>query len=257
MRTVLLFFIAVNLCFNSRAQDKVLLAGLVRDMTTNTGLPSVHVVNLTDTMATITDLQGIFRIPVKAGDSLLVSSIGYSDKTIRLTDSILNQRPLYISLAPKIYELGEVTVNPLGSKAQFRKDFMNLDLANDELEIAGLPKKEVRSFPVWEDADEIKKAKYLLSPASYLYYNFNRHAKARQEYRRLTELDGKRDEARKKVDTVAIGKFTGLEGDSLYLFINSCGVTDAFLMQATAYEVMLFYQQKFAEFSSTATRRKD
>lgn len=226
-------------------------------MTNNASLPSAHVVNVSDTMATITDLQGIFRIPARIGDSILVSNIGYSEKAFVLTDSVANARPLYISLVPKIYEIGEVTVNPLGSKAQFRKDFMDLDLANDDLEIAGLPKKKIREYPIWEDADEIKKAKYILNPVSYLYYNFNRHAKAQQEYRRLTQLDHKRDEARKKVDTVAIGKYTGLSGDSLYLFINSCGITDAFLIRASTYEVMLLIQQKFAEFTASATRKED
>lgn len=256
MRIALLFIFLIT-GYSAAAQDKVLLAGQVRNVTNNAGLTGVHVVNLSDTLATITDLQGIFRIPVTKGDSLAFSSIGYADKVFVLTDSILDLRPMYVALIPMIYQLKEVTVNPLGSKAQFRNDFMNLDLASDELEIVGIPKKEVRDHPVWEDADEIKKAKYALSPVSYLYYNFNKRAKARQEYRKLTELDHLRDEARKKVDTLAISKYTGLDGDSLYIFINSCGITDLFLMQASSYDVMLLIQQKFSEFSATAIRKED
>lgn len=239
------------------AQDQTLLTGQVRDMTTGHALPSVHVINLRDSSATISDLRGIFRIPVQTGDSVAYSSIGFTERVFFIDDSLLSVNPFYVRLAPKVYQLGEVTVNPLGSKAQFRKEFMELDLADEQLEIQGVINNVERDFPVWEDADEIKKIKYALSPVSYLYYNFNKHAKARQEYRKLVATDHKRDEARAKFDTLAVSKYTGLEGDSLLLFMNFCALTDAFLYKASAYDIMLVVQKKYAQFTSVAKRKDE
>ena len=140
------------------AQEKVLLAGQVRDMTNSIGVSGAHIINLNDTVATITDLQGIFRIPVQIGDSLKFTCIGFNDRMLILSDSILAKSPLYIGLAPKVYELDEITVNPFTNKSQFKNDFMNLHLASDGLDIPGIPKKEIREYPVWEDTEEMKKA---------------------------------------------------------------------------------------------------
>jgi hypothetical protein len=256
MRLQLFTFLFI-LSFNSVAQDKVLLTGQVRDMTTGYGLPSVHVINLRDSGATISDLRGIFRITVQSGDSVTFSSIGFTERKYLANDSILTVNPLYIGLAPKVYQLGEVTVNPLGSKAQFRKEFMELNLADDKLEIAGVINNIERDYPVWEDAEEIKKIKYALNPISYLYYNFNKHAKSRQEYRKLMAIDHKRDEARAKFDTLAVSNYTSLDGDSLFMFMNFCALTENFLYSASPYDIMLVVQKKFADFMATAKRKEE
>ena len=254
---LLLLTISFFLSLTSWAQNQALLTGQVRDMTTGHALPSVHVINLRDSSATISDLRGIFRLPVQTGDSVVYSSIGFTERVYSVNDSLLAVNPFYVRLAPKVYQLGEVTVNPLGSKAQFRKEFMELDLADEQMEIQGVINNVERDFPVWEDAEEIKKIKYALNPVSYLYYNFNKHAKARQEYRKLVATDHKRDEARAKFDTLAVSKYTGLEGDSLLLFMNFCDLTDAFLYKASAYDIMLVVQKKYAQFTSVAKRKDE
>jgi hypothetical protein len=252
---LLIIFLFLSIC--SFAQENVLLTGQVRDMTTGHALPGVHVINLGDSAATISDLQGIFRIPVQIGDSIAYSSIGFTERVYLITDSLLGVNPFYVGMAPQVYQLGEVTVNPLGSKAQFRKEFMDLNLADDKLEIDGLINNVERDFPVWEDAEEIKKLKYALNPISYLYYNFNKRAKSRQEYRRLVSTDHKRDEARAKFDTLAVSKYTGLKGDSLFLFMNFCALSETFLYRASSYDIMLVVQKKFAQFTAVAERKDE
>lgn len=249
--TLILFFLILS--FTVFGQETVLRGGFIRDVVTGESLPGAHIINKTDSAAAISDLDGIFRIPVVLGDTLVVSIIGFHDRAVPINDSIISVPALSVKMVPKIYELGEVRVNPLGSKSQFQKDFMNLELADEEHHIQGLKKVTPQDFPVWEDAEEMKKAKYALSPLSFIYYNTNRHAKARQEYRRLMKNDRVIQEARKKFDRKLVAEITRLPEDSIDQFISYCAFSDGFLIKSSKYEVveeMLHRLNKFRKENS-------
>ena len=248
MRTSLVFIFCCCQTLSVSAQQRTLMAGQVGDIADGRYLAGVHIINTSDSLATISDLDGVFRIPVSINDTVLYSCIGYMDRKIVVSDSLLSIPRLWIGLAPQMYRLGEVTVNPLGSKDQFRRDMMNLQLADRKLRIRGLPEAPEKSYPVWEDAEEIKKAKYLLNPVSYLYYNTNKHAKARQKYRYLTENDRMLTQARSKFDTTAVSKITGLTGTELHEFMAYCRFNDNYLLSVSAYELAETILKRYEQF---------
>ena len=49
-------------------------------------LLTLYVLNLTDSLATITSPEGAFRIPAKVGDSLVFSIIGYSTRAMIVSE---------------------------------------------------------------------------------------------------------------------------------------------------------------------------
>jgi hypothetical protein len=234
--TLILILLAIPVCVFS--QERVLRGGVVKDVITGEALPGAHIINKTDSAAAISDLSGIFRIPVVMGDTLIITSLGFNNRVIPINDSTISVAPFYVKMVPKIYELGEVKVNPLGSKAQFRNDFMDLELADEEHHIIGIKKVKPQDYPIWEDAEEMKKVKHVLNPISFIYYNTNRHAKARQEYRRLMKNDQRIQEGRKKFDRSLVADITRLPTDSLDLFMSYCAFTDHFLIRSTQYEVV-------------------
>ena len=246
-RTPLILLMLMS-CISGFSQDVFLRGGQVKDVVSGQGIPGAHIINKTDLAAAISDLTGIFRIPVKLGDTLLITTIGFSDRVIPVTDSIITVRPFYVRMVPKIYELGEVRVNPLGSKSQFQNDFMNLELADEEHHILGIKKVKPQDHPIWEDANEIKKAKYALNPISFLYYNTNRHAKARQEYRRLMKNDRVIQEARKKFDRSLVADMTRISADSIDAFMAYCAFSDHFLIRSSQYEVVELMLTKLSQF---------
>lgn len=236
----------------SFAQDRVLLGGVLKNHLTSQPVPNVHVMNLTDSLATISSLEGAFKIPVHIGDSLIFTSIGYHSKALIVSEKEFTADFIEVRLAQRDYQLGEVEVNPLGTKEQFRKKFMELDVDDGSIKIVGIqgPSKERRTIPITEDADEIKKAKHLFkSPASFLYGNFSKDAKMRQELHRLEAEQQKHQYNSTKFNEEVVHRITGYENTKLIEFMDYCNFSENQLFRYTDYEltVAILHKQKAFE----------
>jgi len=241
------------------AQDRYLLGGVLKNHLTAEGIPNVHVMNLTDSLATISSLEGAFKIPVHLGDSLVFTSIGYHSKALIVTSKELTADFIEVKMAQREYLLGEVEINPFGSKEQFRQRFMELEVDDGTIEIAGIqgPSKDRRTIPITEDADEIKKAKHLFkSPASFLYGNFSKDAKARQELHRLEADKEKHRYNNSKFNEDVVHRITSFEGPKLLEFMDYCNFSEDQIFRYSDYELtvaILDKQKSFERISRDST----
>ena len=247
---VLIFcFAQANLGF---AQDRVLLGGILKNQLNEEPIPNVHVLNLTDSLATISSLEGAFKIPVHLGDSLVFTSIGYHSKALIITQNEQNTDYIEVKLTQRHYQLGEVEVNPLGTKEQFRKKFMELEVDDGSIKIVGIqgPSKDRRTIPITEDANEIKKAKHLFkSPASFLYGNFSKYAKMRQKLHQLEAQKAKHQYNNRKFNEDVVHRITEYEGAKLLEFMNYCNFSENQVYRYSDYEltVAIINKQKAFE----------
>ncbi|MGB0368928.1 MAG: hypothetical protein ACPGD8_05955, partial [Flavobacteriales bacterium] len=69
MKNLLSLSICLTLAFASYGQERVLLGGMLKNHVSGEGIESVHVLNLTDSLATISNADGAFKIPAHLGDS--------------------------------------------------------------------------------------------------------------------------------------------------------------------------------------------
>lgn len=232
-------------------QDRVLLGGMLKNLVTAEAVPNVHVMNITDSLATISSLEGAFKIPVHLGDSLIFTSIGYHSKALIITENEFAADFIEVKLAQREYQLGEVEVNPLGTKEQFRKKFMELEVDDGSIEIIGVkgPSKDRRTIPITEDANEIKKAKHLFkSPASFLYGNFSKDAKMRQELHRLEAKKQKHQYNSTKFNEDVVHRITGYSGAQLIEFMNYCNFSENQIYRYTDYELTVAILNKQKSF---------
>jgi len=252
---LILFLIAISPVLVN-AQQRTMIAGIVLDPESGKGVAAAHVLNLTDSLATITSPEGAFKIPVQLGDSLVFSSIGYHMRAIIISEKQLLSDFLQINMAARDYQLSEVEVNPLGTKDQFRKKFMDLEVDDGSIEIAGIKKPPVdpRTIPVTEDKNEIKKAKYLLSPASFIYGNLSKDAKARQELHRLEAEKEKHRYNYQKFNDPKVENITGYTGEKLHEFMDFCNFSEADIYRMSEYELTIAILNK--QKSYEASKRK-
>jgi hypothetical protein len=243
---ICLFFAATAL----QAQERILLGGIVRNHLTGGPVAAAHVMNLTDSLATITSPEGAFKIPVHLGDSIIFSSIGYHHKALIITEKELLADYIEVKMVQRDYQLGEVEVNPLGTKEQFRQKFMELEVDDGTIEIVGIkaPSKNPRTIPVTEDANEIKKAKYMLSPASFLYGNLSKDAKARQELHRLEKEKQRHRYNYQKFNEDVVTKITGYEGQLLFDFMDYCNFSESQIYGFSDYELTIAILNKQRQF---------
>ncbi|MCB9187378.1 MAG: hypothetical protein H6601_11630 [Flavobacteriales bacterium] len=221
------------------AQNRVLMGGIITNQLTGEPVAAAHVLNLTDSLATISSPEGLFKIPVHVGDSLVFSSIGYSHKALIIGEKEITAELIQVKMIQRDYQLGEVEVNPFGTKEQFRERFMELEVDDGTVQIIGIkaPPKDPRTIPVTEDANEIKKAKYLASPASFIYGNLSKDAKARQELHRLEAERDKHKYNYQKFNEKVVNHVTGYEGEKLLEFMDFCDFSEEQIYRFSDYEL--------------------
>jgi TonB-linked SusC/RagA family outer membrane protein len=99
------------------AQEKKMISGVVKDSAGN-ALPGVSISEKGTSTATVTDMNGMFRIPVSTAKPVLVfSSIGFDKKEI----VVGSQTTFDVSLSGEITSLEGVVVTALGIKKEQRK----------------------------------------------------------------------------------------------------------------------------------------
>lgn len=79
----------------------------------NKMVPNVHIINLNTKMGTISNVNGEFEISVSKNDVLLISSIQYNPLKISISERILNNKKLNITLNAIVNKLQEVFLNGL------------------------------------------------------------------------------------------------------------------------------------------------
>ena len=232
-------------------QSRILLGGALKNLVTLEDIPNAHVMNITDSLATISSLEGTFKIPVHLGDSLVFTSIGYHSKGLVITEKEFAADFIEVNLVQREYQLGEVEVNPFGTKEQFRQKFMELEVDDGSIKIVGIqgPSKDRRTIPITEDANEIKKAKHLFkSPASFLYGNFSKDAKMRQELHRLEAKKKKNEYNNIKFNEDVVHRITNYTGARLIEFMNYCNFSESQIYRYSDYELTVAVLNKQKSF---------
>lgn len=90
------------------AGEKLILGNIVADYNAN---QNVNIINVRTEKATISDKNGMFKIIVKAGDVLVLSSVSLETKRKTISEEDLNLEILSIKMSTKINNLKEVNVN--------------------------------------------------------------------------------------------------------------------------------------------------
>lgn len=98
-----LFFVFITI--NAQEKRTILKGKVIID---SLFVSDIHVLNVSTNIGTITNDNGLFEIPVKTGDTLLLSHINLQEKSIVITDAVLTKKSFTISLDEKTYTLNEI-----------------------------------------------------------------------------------------------------------------------------------------------------
>jgi hypothetical protein len=181
-------------------------------------IAATHVINMNSHAGEVSDSLGIFRLPVRRGDTLLFKNIAYREALIPV-EGILEDR--YVILRRIFYPLKEAKVFQWGSSYD---DFFRAVVATPAPETLGeslgLPRQDPDYIPFDMDETKLKSTGFLLtSPISYLYYNLNRKEKNRRE----VYWSEKNRELNERFEAIVspenLSDITGLTGDQLLGFM--------------------------------------
>lgn len=144
--------LTVSLGFSqSQSTDKPLVqfSGVIYDLDSNTVVPYVTVRNLTENKTFSANYKGYYSFVAHEGDSIQFTSVGYK-KLLLIIPSKLKERKFtaIVKMKSDNIMLPTVRVFPWASTDEFKREFLSMKLADDDLELAkkNLSKQSLREL---------------------------------------------------------------------------------------------------------------
>jgi hypothetical protein len=237
------------------------LDGLVLSGETLFALENVNIQNISRRTLTTSNRDGIFTIYAAESDTLKFTAIGFKDHIIRVREVLNDPNAFVVVMIPTVYALTEVTINPLGTYQQFKWKVLALKLppAIDYMAMLRMEKPVIPLIPREYDYRKVfRPGAAIFHPVSYLYTRFNKEERAKVEYYRFLYEEWpviKAVEA--KYNGGRVTAITGLEGDSLMMFIQFCNFERNYLYATTEYDIGEAVLEKLKEFRKNKQIRSD
>ncbi|MGJ7030390.1 carboxypeptidase-like regulatory domain-containing protein [Niabella hirudinis] len=120
-----------------KARDSVIqLFGIVMSSDSLYGIPSVSVTVKGSSRGTITNEQGVFSIAVLKGDQIEFSHVTYKPVVKPIPRDLEgNQYNMVVLMTEDTVYLPAAIIRPRPTPEQFARDFVNVKVADDEMEI--------------------------------------------------------------------------------------------------------------------------
>jgi len=135
-----LIFLFCSLSGFSQVGDKKLVqfSGIIINRDSNTVVPYVTITNLTGRDQFFSaNYKGYFSFVANEGDTLVFTAVGYKREGVVIPINLSDDKyTILMKMQQEVINLPMVQVYPWASTDEFKKEFMTLKFADDDLEIA-------------------------------------------------------------------------------------------------------------------------
>lgn len=151
MRFRLFFFLLLlgSAAFAQNPSPKLVqFSGVIFNRDSNTVIPYVTITNETADRkpAYVANYKGYFSFVAHEGDTLTFSAIGFSRQSLHIPKNLPDDKyTVMVNMKQEIVSLPMVRVYPWASEDEFKRDFLTMKIADDDLEIA---KKNVSNVSI-------------------------------------------------------------------------------------------------------------
>jgi hypothetical protein len=136
---ILLLFITVGVFAQQQEKPLVQFSGMVYNAdSTAVAVPYVTITNVSNhNQVNLTNYKGYFSFVAHEQDTLLFTSIGFAAVKVVIPANVTHKSyTLQVKIKPQMINLPTFHVFPWATTDEFRKDFLSMKLADDDLEIA-------------------------------------------------------------------------------------------------------------------------
>jgi len=103
-----IFLCCMQLSFAQKDSGRVFYGKILAD---TLAAANVNILNSRTGLTTVSDINGLFHIPAKVGDALVLSAVNLDTRRKFIKEEDLNSNLIMLKMAPKMTELDEVQVN--------------------------------------------------------------------------------------------------------------------------------------------------
>ena len=138
LATLFLFFTATALFAQQKEQPLVQFSGIVHNAdSAGVVVPYVTITNLTDHgRQDLANYQGYFSFVAHERDTLRFTCVGYAPQTVVIPHNLNKRYIVQVDMKPQITNLPTFRVFPWATTDEFKKDFLSMKRADDDIEIA-------------------------------------------------------------------------------------------------------------------------
>jgi len=135
---IIIFTAGISGTIYSQSVHKQLIqfSGVVVDKNSLKRLPYVAMMISNSSHGTVSDNNGYFSFVAQPSDTIEFAAIGYKENTFIIPDTLTDRFALIHLMDKDTAVLNAVVVYPWPSKEAFRDAFLNLNLANNDLDRA-------------------------------------------------------------------------------------------------------------------------
>ncbi len=136
---LLILLLSATAGFSQTSQKKLVqFSGVIMNTDSNTVVPYVTITNVTGkAQFYAANYKGYFSFVANVGDTLLFTAVGYKKEGLVIpADLTDNSYTVLVRMQQDIINLPAVRVYPWASTDEFKKEFMTMKFADDDLEIA-------------------------------------------------------------------------------------------------------------------------
>jgi len=135
---LLLFFTAATAFAQQKERPLIQFSGVVHNAdSTRVLIPYATITNKTNNkQINIANYEGYFSFVAHERDTLIFTCVGYAPKTVIIPANATKSYTLQVHLKAQITNLPTFHVFPWATTDEFRKDFLTMKLADDDLEVA-------------------------------------------------------------------------------------------------------------------------
>lgn len=197
----------------------------------DTPLNNVHVIDLTTKTGTISDWEGLFRLPVYTKDTVRFTSVGYKTTLLIVPGNAENILQSNLMLYSDTLNLTEIVIRPYPKDyPSLKREFLALEFVEEGQLDLHLEEVDVQG--------PVDNGMVIKGPFTALYEAFSRHAKVMRQYENLIRQDNLKQLAGKRYNIAIIRRITGLkEEEEIIRFMDYCKLEPEFILRVNDYDL--------------------
>ena len=216
--------------------QKTYFNGTLINAATRQVLVGANIINLTSLDGTTSDENGMFVIPAKVNDSVIVTFMGYKTVNIRIKpEDLSHHQTIYMVEAPMV--LDEVIISSTQLTGNLPVD-VNLIPVQKPIDIS--PKiaamfGDPRPTALSRVNDVLKQ---IMNPVDLIYNIFSTRAKDLRRLKKIQKEDKVRKILASKFDREILSRLLKIDKKDVYLVLEMCDYPESFITQANDLQIL-------------------
>ncbi|PQJ78146.1 carboxypeptidase-like regulatory domain-containing protein [Polaribacter porphyrae] len=228
----LFLLVSVSLFSQNDTIRKSILKGQIIHAVNKKALSAAHVLNLNTVQGTITDDKGIFELPSKVNDTILVSYLGFSSIKVKVTNDLLKGNELEIALYEKPEQIKEVIIRSTKLIGVLEIDVKQVPKDRfTRIKINGVPQTYEIGKP--QKKNFASPVAALFQPVDFLYNLFGKKPKQLKKLQKLKKEDDLRKMLAGKFDREVMMEYLDMDRQELSELLTDCNYSDYFIKKAS------------------------